>query len=134
MMRLVRELNGVTLDLAVAKALGAAIINRPPLDAMQLKGTAWLSRDGVVVVWAVGGLFGRFTPHADWSIAGDIIDRNRINVLFRSGLNHPAHDTGPDYWWACTDIARRGTSAPTPLVAAMRTFVMGKFGDEVDLP
>jgi hypothetical protein len=68
-------------------------------------------------------LHGRVLYSNDWSEGGPIIERERITI-----------DAGEHgRLWA----ARKGvyeTVGPTPLVAAMRCYVVSKFGDQVELP
>jgi hypothetical protein len=65
----------------------------------------------------------------DWNQGGPIIDRERIATLCPvSGDFWDARDTkmftmNPVYW--------RG---PTPLIAAMRCYVVSKLGEEVEVP
>jgi hypothetical protein len=70
-------------------------------------------------------------PSIYWSVAGEIIERERISIIrehwddeWLAGMNAEVgvHER--------LDHAMRG---PTPLIAAMRTFVSAKLGDEVDL-
>ena len=65
----------------------------------------------------------------DWSIGGLIIQTERIDILNR--LHKP---------WLCeaevlvapaTRVKGRG---PTPLIAAMRCYVISKLGEEVEVP
>ncbi|MNW18959.1 hypothetical protein D3C71_2187420 [compost metagenome] len=68
----------------------------------------------------------------DWEVGGPIIERQRIGIEFTdkphkranccATINSPDDGTGVGY-------------GETPLIAAMRAFVMAKFGDEVgDIP
>jgi hypothetical protein len=59
----------------------------------------------------------------DWSLAGPIIERERIRLDPR-GLWCAAHDT---HEWT-------ESTGPTPLIAAMRCYVASKLGDEVEIP
>lgn len=102
------ELEGALLDAAVAKA------------------------EGMIEPWASAiatGEEGRFAYSQDWSLAGPIIERERINLL----------DNGIE-WFAGTIIEQWqvehgiGIRGPTPLIAAMRAYVASKFGEEVELP
>lgn len=65
----------------------------------------------------------------DWSIGGPVIQTERIDILNR--LHKP---------WLCeaevlvapaTRVKGRG---PTPLIAAMRCYVISKLGEEVEVP
>jgi hypothetical protein len=71
-----------------------------------------------------------YSPSTNWVLAGVIIERERISVhannsnTWNAGI--PAtRANGYEYWAHCQ------YSAPSLLVAAMRTFVMSKYGEEV---
>lgn len=78
-----------------------------------------------------------FNPTTNWSLAGPLIDREKISV------SNPNGDPG---WVGCKATPakpkRNGTPqwthkwecGPTPLIAAMRCFVASKLGDEVEVP
>ena len=75
--------------------------------------------------------FGRDTdiwsPSTDYSQGGPIIDREKISI--RQWTNVPVvHAYMP------VDGAEWSSDAKSPLVAAMRCYVMSKLGDEVDVP
>jgi hypothetical protein len=66
-----------------------------------------------------------FEPSENWGDGGPIIEREKI-----------ALDTWGDEWLA-TRIEGSAISeaiGPTPLVAAMRCYVMSQLGDEVEVP
>jgi hypothetical protein len=78
-------------------------------------------------------LLGMFNPSADWSHGGPLIDRYDISVIKEAWRND-------DIWFAAVNVefgvherADHRMSGPTPLIAAMRTRVASKFGEEVDL-
>lgn len=125
--RLVSELEGAELDAAVALAEGFRPYNFRKSHCLIV------DQDDDVVT---------YEPSSDWEDGGPIIERERI-AIFR-----PRHD--PD-WHAGYDICAIDESGggghwhprmdmnhemkgPTPLVAAMRTFVASRFGDSVDIP
>ena len=70
-------------------------------------------------------------PQTDWSQAGPIIERERIQVFPHNGATE---------WCGVTHVQRDGYIAiltqdgPTPLIAAMRCLVTSKLGDEVEIP
>lgn len=109
------ELTDAPLDWAVAKCLtltGAA-------RGVEL-------RDGVPMVlngcWAVAEF------SYNWDQGGPIIDREGICLK-----------KGHSGWWIAklldvNDEEHFVTVAPTPLVAAMRCYVISKLGNEVDIP
>lgn len=123
------ELNGAMLDAAVAKARG--------LDFHIAPRRVWGDGSITIVspnpVCIVGANF--FDPSSNWGHGGPIIDRERIGTDHEDGLD-------PEKAWHAQlvhDARSDGTqlsfaSGRTPLIAAMRAFVVSKFGGEVDLP
>jgi hypothetical protein len=116
----VAELEGALLDAAVAIA-----------DQVDWQGTT-----GEYVY--PGGQGSSFSPSRDWTIAGPIIERERIAVMFYEDAPHYG---GP--WLAVIlnghqtydpGIGAPDGEGPTPLIAAMRAYVASKLGEEVDLP
>lgn len=71
------------------------------------------------------GMFGYTT---DWSLAGPIIERERIAIYPDSALDQPDIK-----WSADAEDALRWGGA-TPLIAAMRAYVVSKLGSEVEVP
>ena len=73
-----------------------------------------------------------FTPTANWSQGGPLIEREKIELRCN------------DYEWQAfcfgfpVSRAHSGTrtwaAGPTPLIAAMRCLVASRLGDEVDIP
>lgn len=120
------KLTGAALDWAVAKCL--ANVHE---DAM-LNGT-------IMHGWWISGLFtdpsywirnDEFNPSTNWTQGGPIIERERIQVVFRV-----TDGNGGGYWEAAnlfTDTY--GYSGATPLLAAMRCYVASKLGTEVEIP
>ena len=66
----------------------------------------------------------------DWSLAGPIIEREGMALNMED-----THEWRAAMWWddedSKGDILMVG---PTPLIAAMRCYVISKLGDEVELP
>jgi hypothetical protein len=95
------ELDGIALDWAVAKC------EKPE----------WLGNQAEVYVLKAG-----FHPSTDWAQGGQIIERERIEIV-------------PNDMW---DAYKEGQHVPntgaTPLVAAMRCYVASKLGDEINVP
>lgn len=116
------ELDGALLDAAVAKAEGASVY----ADAAY--GDMWEGSR-------------TYRPSTDWNRGGPIIERERITTIAST-----CEDSDDQLEWSAvvggfscyidellpipSFIGQRG---PTPLVAAMRAYVVSKFGDEVDL-
>ena len=102
---------------------------------------------GAQLDWAVAKceavLFPRSIPKytTDWSQGGPILERE--NISFRKYHNPKSEAHGTYYaricrengtmvvWYKTTGCQQTG---PTPLIAAMRTFVASKLGDEVEIP
>jgi len=118
------ELTGAALDWAVAKCEGYFDIGMASVH------------DGVADVY----YFDPWTPSADWSQGGAIIEREHI-----------AMTPTPDGLWAAyapkgTRLVQHGGQAvevfnwtykqqgETPLIAAMRCYVASKLGVEIELP
>ena len=65
-----------------------------------------------------------YSPSADWSQGGPIIDREAITLSA-----YCSKDDSVD-WYA----GRFSMKSTTPLIAAMRCYVYSELGDEVDIP
>jgi hypothetical protein len=98
------ELTGQALDWAVAKCEG-----RTWADAANF--VAYHEDDG------------EMNYSTDWAQGGPIIERERIAVWATT-----------DGWKAQRSDTSNLTTAPTPLIAAMRCYVASKLGHEVDIP
>ena len=71
-----------------------------------------------------------YTNHLNWSDAGPIIERERIELKIPE-----AKEFGQ--WMALITDASGDyihRSGPTPLIAAMRCFIQSRLGDEVEIP
>lgn len=68
-----------------------------------------------------------FRPSTDWAQGGPIIERERITVDYCNS------DTSESIWSACS-VGWTYYFGPTPLIAAMRCYVVSKLGDNVDIP
>lgn len=109
----VSEASDVVLDFLVSKA------NNPPGKE---GGMDWWERDGN------GLLFDplnecTYSPSTDWSLGGQIIERERIEL----------RDKGGDQWIADDNLNTRHVG-PTPLIAAMRCYAAARLGEMVDVP
>jgi hypothetical protein len=110
------KLTGAGLDWAVAKCEGALGHYVQPNEK---RGTT---------KWEIVPSTRRYST--DWSQGGHIIDREKIETVYRI-TDH----TGAGYWQAAnlfTDT--HGYIGPTPLIAAMRCYVASKFGEAVEIP
>lgn len=103
-----QELTGAALNWAVAKCEG--IVSGDDLD------TGFIKERG-------------YTPSREWSQAGPIIERERIEVFYIR-----TDDDNEPEWGASKYGTLVEQSGPTPLVAAMRCYVASKLGDEVEIP
>jgi hypothetical protein len=114
----VAELEGETLDLWVARAMGYASREDVPSS---LTGE-WSDGSGTQNDWQ---------PSDDWAQGGPIIEREKIIIKpYKDGA------WGADYGF---DPEAKGGhfyygshEGTTPLIAAMRAYVCSKFGDEVE--
>jgi hypothetical protein len=69
---------------------------------------------------------GFYVPTTDWAQGGSIIERENISVAGKDHLH--------DCWAAMNQYGRNMQNGPTPLIAAMRCYVVAKLGDEVEIP
>lgn len=142
----VADLDGALLDVAVALAEGWEE-DRPQDHQMKkhgvVHGCGYYNGYSYAIVAPrpKDGMHFGCTPHWSpstmWDIAGPLIERERITVSNPNGdqgwvgtvaYPKPPKRNGTPQWghvWEC---------GPTPLVAAMRCFVVSVFGDEVKLP
>lgn len=67
---------------------------------------------------------------SDWHWCGPIIERERIGVVYGAQIQ-PA---GSEWVAVRGFIEPVECAGPTPLVAAMRCYVVSELGEEVDLP
>lgn len=107
------ELTGAALDWAVARAeRHASEVWLPECDTILLRN----------YVRALP-----FTPSTDWSQGGPIIERERISVI------SDFHEI-EEGWLAESYQDNIQQFGPTPLIAAMRCYVMSRLGDEIEIP
>lgn len=125
------ELTGPALDWAVTRAR---------LEG-EVETTFYIDHKGRVMEES-GDLSWVYSPSADWSQGGPIIEREDINVarhthseitesqqeIYRKD-GWTAFTTTTAYWMTPTQ-----QFGPTPLIAAMRCYVAAALGDEVDVP
>ncbi len=126
----VSELQGALLDAAVALVEGYEV---------QPGNEHWVRRADTGV---------RMTPwfSRDWAVGGPIIQRDLITIVASDGSD----SEDPLEWSACVGafshyideqlpFSSYGNDppvgiGPTPLIAAMRSYVASKFGDTVEMP
>ena len=78
-----------------------------------------------------------FRPTTDWNLAGPIITQEGINLTMLVEGEVDPEDVGS--WCAAYDRdnfgdGEKSCTASTPLIAAMRVYIMAKFGDEINIP
>ena len=127
------DLAGALLDAAVAKAEGLRFdMNRFAPDA------AWTCYITVGFTDDHGAFVRRvFAPSTAWEHGGPIIERERISTFTLPNsdewgaiqIGH-GHSFDTDWLDGCDRLAQ----GPTPLIAAMRAYVMSKLGAKVELP
>lgn len=105
------ELTGAALDWAVAKCM-------------------WPEEIGNTVPFHQDG--SDYAPSRKWAHGGPIIERERMAIRFVPECYW--HFTTPTDTWTANYEGGGEWIGPTPLVAAMRCFVVSKLGEEVDLP
>lgn len=118
----VSELTGVALDWAVATAEGLFTGKDGGVYTMPLRaggyGTVWITTER------------RYSPSADWNLAGPIIERERIGIKPSLVAHH---------WYASiqngeSTLDSIHISGNSPLIAAMRCYVARKLGQTVQVP
>jgi hypothetical protein len=125
----VSELEGVMLDLAVAKATGIE---------KSFKRGYRPHQDRLVTHEDSGGQF-FYSPSTNWHQGGPLIDEYRIFVAPMPNRDSPLSQVIQTGGWAarklpCFEGEKAATgSGQTPLIAAMRALVAAKFGEVVDL-
>jgi hypothetical protein len=89
--------------------------------------------EGETLSYLVGRVMGfkpgnLFRPSADWAQGGPIVEREKIGIV-------PSPDDA-SVWIASMFEPDWGfnRTGPTPLIAAMRCYVAGQLGEEVEVP
>jgi hypothetical protein len=85
---------------------------------------------GAALDWTVAAIeanaWGYFSPSANWTHGGPIIEREMIEI----GAHEPE-----GFEWVARDYWKENTmTGSTPLIAAMRCYVASKLGDDIDVP
>jgi len=133
------ELTGAALDWAVAtihpqcKGLNFSVVDGVMCGIDP--------EDGTICIYMVEGIINRmrqrrkhgfseaiaFNPSTNWAQGGPIIEREKIRLdttwNFEDG-NWSARIDSVGGWW----------QGDTPLIAAMRCYVVSKLGDEIEIP
>lgn len=115
------EAEGAALNWLVAKCEGyeEGVYMHAPVIRIDVKGKA----TGLTV--PINREYVWFSPSTDWAQGGPIIAREKIATQFW---------VSEDSWEALIKGGFFASYGPTPLVAAMRCFVVSKLGDEVEVP
>lgn len=124
------ELTGAALDWAVAKA--------ECFDCyLDMRG----SGDWVAFVDFSEHTHIHYTPSEHWGFGGPIVEREKMGVWWAT---HVVDDEGNEYgnhWYAEPGMTDENAdkpytcmTGPTPLIAAMRCYVVSHLGEEVEIP
>ena len=118
------DLIGLSLDWAVAECLGATRIQLYEYNGRRM-----------IRVSLPEGIHAPWEPSRYWGQGGPIIDQELISV---------AHDDDDEGQWEAGQRVQlqsvfgfngdNYSVGPTPLIAAMRCYVVSEFGDEVEIP
>ena len=112
----VSEATNTQLDWLVSEVQGT---NNGPLLTYEGNGRKWIVTEGGFTV----------DYATNWSQGGPIIERERIELL----LSFEGHTRAILNRFDLT-VKPTEQHGPTPLIAAMRCYVMSKLGDEVEVP
>lgn len=129
------ELEGVSLDAAVAKALGYVYLDGQKIAPPHSPSPSERARLLMSPALTIDDYSEWFEPSGCWALGGPIIERERIDI------SSPDEWTDDLRWYAGIYESKTlsGTRmmfeqrGETPLIAAMRAFVASKLGDEVEL-
>ena len=117
---LTTELTGRALDWHVARAMGfsPSLVDGHRVPTVQVADKDYFGQ-WAAVIWM---------PSSTWHQGGPIIEQEKLNVLYMGdGVNE-------HYWRAEAVGGFTFAEGLTPLIAAMRCFVVSKFGEEVEVP
>jgi len=134
------ELEGAALDYAVAKCEGHTIFRRSGLDYQP-----YIADPSTHPTYNLIGIVPKGQEchwenwcrvpeyHDSWELCGPIIEREEISI------RHTIPAMPDSIWQASPSMSAKGAGGrwqkgSTPLVAAMRCYVYGRLGDEVDIP
>lgn len=102
------------------------------LEGALLDAAVALAEDRTPDLRLAGWRLESFVPSTNWQQGGPIIERERIWLAFEKDDGE-----GGSGWvatWGASVEDHLHATGPTPLIAAMRAFVVSKFGDEIALP
>lgn len=115
----VSEASGVVLDWMVAKCEGITTIDK--------FGGVW------VPMLKESHFNERYSPSTDWAQGGPIIEREKIGFKPHTSPAHGQHTSAWKYD-ANGQVGHYPGVGSTPLIAAMRCYVVSKLGDTVEVP
>lgn len=135
-MKTIRELTINEVNLLVAKLEGVEVeiyTNRDGIEYVTEK--LPFSPEGPANVFPAGHnwMFKFYEPTKDWSIAGAIIERERICVIFSDKTDGVDQQYAWSYYVSDDGEMQYEQDGDTGLEAAMRSFVCKHFGDTIDL-
>lgn len=113
------ELIGEALDWAVCQAEGDELAARNIEYPEQAK------------------YFPKISPSTNWSLAGPIIEREKIEIVRGNDLIFPKGNEKGEYiepLWFASCGGGRMFHGQTSLIAAMRCYVASRLGDEIKIP
>ena len=120
------SLTGKALDWAVAQAAELEPMLSPLYSYNVKVGVHVVLREDLIARKYV-----TYSPSTDWAQGGPIIDRERITISqgrdLMASIWHLDSQLKSDWY-------RFKSGGPTPLVAAMRCYVLSKLGEYVDVP
>ena len=130
----VSELEGALLDAAVAKAEGLQFAIEGGFCLAVHSVERWSEGGGLKIRAGFEERAEPFSPSARWEQGGPIIEREHISVDSRRSVTVELSE--PQALWMAYihDGPQLVACGPTPLVAAMRLYVLVKFGETVELP
>lgn len=115
------ELIGAQLDWAVAVAVSAYCQETGSNDLHS--GKHWVIPGFKPMRWD------DWTPSADWSQGGPLIERFKVHIAYDLGRGQAAVRVPTD-----RGMKQGGASGETHLIAAMRAIVAAKLGEEIEVP
>lgn len=121
----VKDLEGVTLDWAVAKCLGLPIRLDPMGFGSGSEAGYWIWDDapgGKMLKIGVGG----YSPSTDMSQGGNFLEQEQISLASPSPID--------DRWTAMMWRFSHAVNGPTALVAISRCVVLSRMGETIEVP
>lgn len=128
------DLRGAALDWAVATCQN---LNVEMWHYYRYPGTPKQELAGMGVSVGQRDEFGQvgYSPSTNWADGGPIIDQECIDLRKGNPIYFPKGNEVGEFYeplWIAGNV--RKVHGPTPLIAAMRCYVVSKVGDTVDVP